>query len=208
MNPFRITLHRSTLILALILFSTNIYAQQDSIVEESLNVFEEFPNAKFKLDYYHTDGYSHSDRFWYELIIIDSLLILNFECPQNDDWEFVTYQKQHLLTQEELTQIKRFVAKSKLNQKIPGNPDPLGSGYGANRLIIESDELNIDGGNTYISIGNEQSVKEYNKRINAEKKESTTLSGDYEGLFTYLESLFQALPVLIESKQSTFYDSK
>lgn len=197
----------------LFLFAWQIYGQEDT-VELSFNsveidttekkVFEQAPNAKFKLDYYHTDGYSTYNRYWYEILIIDSLLILNFHSPANDDWNYIKYQKQVILEEDLITELHQSIVNLEIKQKKKGIPLPPGTGYGADRLYIESPEMNIAGGTVYITIGAETSVEQYNKRIALEKEISTTLGGDFQKLFNKLEELFTDLPMLMESKNREY----
>jgi hypothetical protein len=79
--------------------------------EQTPTVFEGYDYANFKLKYLVTEGYSLSDRYSYEIIIIDSLMILNFRCPKNDDWDFIQFQKQMILEDEQLERIKWVVKK-------------------------------------------------------------------------------------------------
>lgn len=167
----------------------------------TINVFEQAPNATFKLDYYHTDGYSNKDRYWYEIIIIDSLLILNFQCAENDDWDFINYQKQLVLDVFVLDSIKKGISDAEIRQKKTGIPRPPASGYGADRLYIESSDLNLAGGAVYLCIGDGE---DYEARIKKEKQLSTTISGDFEKVFKILESLFTDLPMLLESKNKLY----
>ncbi|WNM20093.1 hypothetical protein [Flavobacterium capsici] len=166
----------------------------------SINAFEGVKNAKFKLDYYHTDGYSTGNRYWYEVVIIDSLMILNFKSPDNDDWNYINYQKQVVLGDDALEAIKSKISETKLKQKTKGIPIPPGTGYGADRLYIEGDEIEIAGGTVYMCVGEEMPLENIDKRISLEKKLSSTISGDFQTFFNLLEKLFTDLPMLMKSK--------
>lgn len=81
-----------TIFLALLSFS--VFSKVDTVSKSfnsveidtsHIQVFDSTVKAKFKLNYYHTEGYSLKDRYSYEVIILDSLIILNFKCPKNDD---------------------------------------------------------------------------------------------------------------------------
>jgi hypothetical protein len=164
------------------------------------NVFEGFPDVKFKLDYYHTDGYSTGDRYWYEIIIADSLLIFNFKSPNNDDWNYISYQKQIIIDLDSLMNVINFINDAKISQKVKGMPIPVGSGYGGDRLYIEGNELNIAGGTVYMNVGLDMSEDLWKKKIKIEKETSSTINGDFQKVFNYLEKLFIDLPMLLESK--------
>lgn len=170
----------------------------------SYDVFEQAPNAKFKVDYYHTDGYSLSDRYWYEIIIIDSILILNFKSPMNDDWNYINYQKRLELDEEILQNVRKVIFDANLKQKRKGFPLPEGSGYGSEKIYIELDGLNLAGGNVYMCIGEESSIgdEEYEIRIEKEKQETSTISGDLRKVIRVLEELFTDLDYLLQSKDN------
>lgn len=204
---------KEILILLIAIIPCLAIAQTDSIelsfysVEidtATVNVFDQVPNAKFKLDFYHTDGYSTGNRYWYEIIIIDSLMILNFKSPDNDDWNYINYQKQVVLEEEVLAKIKLGISESKLNQIRKGIPKPPGTGYGADRLYVESDSLNLAGGTVYMCVGADMSDEDYQKRISKEKYISSTISGDYQAVFDMLEELFTDLPMLMKSKNKEY----
>lgn len=165
-----------------------------------VDVFGQLPAGKFKLDYYHTDGYSSGNRYWYEIIIVDTLLIFNFKSPSNDDWDYINYQKQSIIDSDSLKNILRKIQNSNIQQKVKGIPIPQGSGYGGDRLYIESAEVKLAGGTVYMNVGLDMPEELWQKKIQIEKETSSTISGDFQGLFNYLESLFVDLPILLNSK--------
>jgi len=181
------------------------YAREPVEIDTSeLKVFEQASDFQFKLDYYHTDGYSTGDRYWYEVIILDTLLILNFNSPDNDDWDYINYQKQVVIERDSLEKIIAFVSDSKINQKTKGMPIPPGSGYGADKLFIESDNLNIAGGTVYMNVGLDMPEEFWKKKITIEKETSSTISGDFQIVFDYLEKLFEDLTMLMDSKDKEY----
>lgn len=191
----------------LYLLGNSAYAQTESEVEYTydtakVNVFEGVEKASFKLDYYHSEGYSSGSRYWYDIIIVDSLMILNFKSPDIDDWNYVSYQKQVELSDSALSSIKSLVKSLKIGQKRKGIPRPLGSGYGSEILHIEWGELSISGGATYMCIGGDDGIEDYHSRIKEEKKQSSSISGDYETLFLQLTGLFDSLPFLLNDKDN------
>jgi len=198
---------------SIILINLDGYCQESNFEEEleyakepvaidttSHDVFKEFNDAKFKLAYYHTDGYSIGYRYWYEVIIVDSLIILNFQSPENDDWNYTNYQKQRIIGSDSLSSILKYIKDAKINQKVKGMPIPKGSGYGGDRIYIEGNEFNIAGGTVYMNVGNDLPDDLWAKKIKIEKETSSTVSGDFQKVFNYLEQLFIELPMLLESK--------
>lgn len=165
------------------------------------NVFDETDSVSFKLNYFHTEGYSSYDRYSYEVIILDTLLILNFNAPDNDDWNYVSYQKHVFLHDSTLNRIKTKIKTFKIGQKKKGIPIPQGSGYGADKLFIESKDVSVAGGVVYMNIGPDFSRKNFLKRVKKEKDYSSSISGDYEAFFHEIESLFIDLPLLMMSME-------
>ena len=166
-----------------------------------INVFKGAEKSKYKIDFYHSEGYSTHDRYSYEIIILDSLMILNFSSPGNDDWNYIKYQKQIVLDDSTLQTVKYVIQKSKVGQKRKGMPLPPASGYTADRLFIETKELNIAGGTVFIGISGDETKQQYNLRIQKEKDISSTLSGQYEMVFKKLRSLFKELPFLLRDME-------
>lgn len=174
---------------------------------QTKDVFEGFEYAKFKLDYYHNEGYSLGDRYWYEIIIIDSMLVLYFDCPLNDDWNYIHYHKSLILSDSQLESIKSKVYAAELFQKSEGFPhwsDWSGSGYGENRLHIDSENLNIAGGMIYNNIYfASQDIDYVEDEMVREMQESSTIGGDFILVFKELEKLFESLPFLLEDKKQS-----
>jgi hypothetical protein len=65
-------------------------------------------------------------------------------------------------------------------------------------LRIESENVNVAGGMIYNCMGlGEEDLEKMNKK---QRKESTTIVGNYEFLFTELNKLFESLPFLMKHK--------
>jgi len=164
----------------------------------AVDVFEGADDISFKLNYYHTEGISTGDRYWYEVIVLDSLVILNFKSPESDDRNFLSYQKRIIINDSALAAIKHNMKALGIKQKRRGIPEPLGSGYGADRLFVESKDVNIAVGTTFMCIANDANVAAYKSRVTGEKRESSSISGDYDKFFNYLERFFVLLPGLLK----------
>lgn len=169
----------------------------------TVDVFKDVATASFKLNYYHTEGYSSGNRYWYEVIVIDSMIMLNFKSPLNDDWDYVYYQKQLLISDSVLSNVKRLIKSLGITQKRKGVPLPQGTGYGANRLYIETADLQVAGGDVYIAIGgpDTQTQEQFLAGIDKERQQSTSIGGDYRRLFFELEQLFPMLPSLLKDME-------
>ncbi|MBI1184059.1 hypothetical protein GC194_07300 [bacterium] len=174
----------------------------DSVAYDTINrrVFKGLESASVKIDYYRTIGYSYGDRYWYEIIIIDSLMLLNFQSPDNVDWDYIKYQKQVVLEDSVVKRVLLALKKAQIAQKKPGIPLPPAAGYTGDRLYIESEQLNLAGGTVYINLNGEETDAEYLQRVKMEMALSSSISGNYIKVFNMLESLFADLPFLLESK--------
>ncbi|MGV6861528.1 MAG: hypothetical protein ACWA41_07135 [Putridiphycobacter sp.] len=166
-------------------------------------IFDGFEDANFKLDFFCSEGYSTIDRYSYEIIIADSLLITKFNCVLNDSWNGVYFEKDYILDDEELEKIKNKVYTFHLFQKNEGIPErrdyDIGTAYGTINLFIYSDSITIEGGTVYGWTGEDKIMKK-------ERKKSSSIGGDYEGLFIYLESLFPNLPILFKEAKIDSYE--
>ncbi|MBD81560.1 MAG: hypothetical protein CL840_21760 [Crocinitomicaceae bacterium] len=194
------------LLLPILLFGQNdsieLAFEKVEIDTTSVDPFKGSFEASFKLDYYNSTGYSFRDRYWYEVIILDSLVILNFKSPDNDDWDYVSYQKRFVLGPDEQKEIEDLVIECGIKQKIKGRPLPPASGYGAEKLFIETPELKVAGGLVYVAIGDGSEQDDI--RMQKERQLSSTIEGDYDRFFKALETLFKDLNYLIESKDKEF----
>lgn len=202
MRAFIIKLHifiLTMLCIGLPILAQETYWYQDSTIYDTVDydVFKNTDGISFKLNYYLTEGYSTGDRYNYEIIILDSFMILNFNSPDNDDWNYVSYQKQLYIDDSTLSTVKSKIKSLNIGQKKTGFPRPQGSGYGADKLFIESENISVAGGTAFMCVGGEMSDTEWEQQILKEKEASTSISGDYETFFTYLKSLFPMLPTLL-----------
>ena len=111
--------------------------------------FKGYKKAKLKLDYYFTDGSSTGNRYVYELVLVDSLLLLAFDSPQTDDYTYISYQKRLLLSSSQLTAIKAALANANLKQRVRGIPKPDGTAHTKEVLIIKYGRVAIAGGMAY-----------------------------------------------------------
>lgn len=163
----------------------------------TINVFKGAEKARVKIDYYHSSGYSHKDRYWYEVVIIDSLVILNFQSPNNDDWNYINYQKQVVVDEGTINKLLSTIKSAGIKQKKKGIPLPPASGYTADRLYIQTKDLQLAGGTVYIGIGSEDSDELFGKRIKLEQQLSSTIAGNFELVFTEILKLFPQLDFLL-----------
>jgi hypothetical protein len=193
------------LIILIMAIHKHCFAQEDGYKYDydtaRKNVFNGADNYSFKLDYYHTEGYSSRDRYWYEVMVLDSLVILNFQSPKNESWNYISYQKRMVISDSTLSAFKSSIKTFGIKQVKKGIPKPDGTGYGADNLFIESPDVHIAGGTVFMAIGNDTDGNAYKARIGKEKQQSSSIAGDYENFFRQLERIFMNLPILLKDSK-------
>ena len=152
-----------------------------------------FKNAKLKIDYFFTDGWSTGDRYSYEIIVIDSLIMIAFSSPESDSYKYVSYEKKFLLPASGINAIKLAVLNSKIKQKKNGIPRPDGSAHTKEVLIVKYKQIDIAGGMAYANIASfpdSEPLEKLNKEIAKDRRLSSSLGGNYDLLIKTLKSNF------------------
>ena len=162
---------------------------------EKLNVDlkKDYNNAEFILDYYFTDGISLGDRYFYEIIVTDSIMTLTFDSPDFGDYDYMKYVKRIHLEPEEVDTLKLVVKKAKLKQTHQGIAHWDGSMYTRELLIVKLDNIYIAGGQTYGPIGtyaDDEPDDKVKKEIEKDKRDSSSISGDYDSIVNLLKKYF------------------
>lgn len=139
-------------------------------------------DAKLIVDYYYSEGISTGNRFSYEIMVIDSLIIVDFSSPETDTYRLLRYRKEWLLTHEQQDAIKSVLAKAGLKQKIQGIPRPEGTAHVKQILIARSGKTNVKG------YAHEDDV-DWKIAQAQEVKESSSIGGDYLAVIDALRQL-------------------
>jgi hypothetical protein len=160
-----------------------------SYIETESGLFPGYENAGLIIDYFSTNGYSHGDRYKFEIIIIDSLLMVTFVAPGTDSFNEISYEKRTILSKKDVLNIQKRLEKAKLTLKWQGVPHPEFSCYGQEVILVRSKSLNLDGGAAWSSCGSEDEAAD---------EISTNLAGDYRSVFNYLETYFKDLKKLMK----------
>jgi hypothetical protein len=156
------------------------------------SLFPGYESASQIIDYYKTEGVSTEDRYRFEVIVIDSLVSLTFRSPESENFHYVDYQKERLLSNDERSQLGQALASAKLTQTKSGIPSAKFSGYGQEVLIIRSSAFNITGGVAWSAISDNADSTE------ADRNMTTSIGGNYDPFFSYLRShLFPDLNALM-----------
>jgi hypothetical protein len=189
------------------LFSILCHGQKkDTIAYEyqklDVDLKKDFNNANFILDYYFTDGSSLGDRYFYEIIVTDSIITLTFDSPDFGDYNLVKYVKQIHLQPEEVDTLKQVTLKAKLKQTHDGIAHWDGTMYTREVLIVKLDDMYIAGGQTYGSLGTyseEESDETIQHEIEKDKEDSSSIGGDYKSIIALLKTYFTNLEAIHKS---------
>jgi hypothetical protein len=166
------------------------------------NNYKDFPNAKLILDYYYTNGISYGDRFSYEIILIDSLLMFAFSSPETDSYRYISYEKKQLLAPEQVSKVKSIVGAAGLKQTKKGIPRPDASAHEKDVLIVKYKNINIAGGRfNHVIFPDTASDAQNNKEIASERKLTSSVGGNYELVVSTLKKYFVDLPKLLDQVQ-------
>lgn len=191
--------HKYFLFALLLLTFSKDYAQSENdtsnIVYEpiSKDIFKEYKNAKLVVDYFFTDGFSNQDRYSYEIIIMDSLLMINFSSPETDSYNYISYDKKSLLDDSKLDNIKQVIKSIQFKQIKNGIPRATFSAYTKEVLIVRYKNLSIAGGLVYANIASysdNEPANQVNKEIADDRKQSSSISGNYDLLISALKKYF------------------
>ena len=112
----------------------------DTVTEDHL---KDYKNAKMLVDYYFTDGISTSDRYSYEIMVADSLLMVAFHSPGTDSYKYVSYEKETLLTDTQANLLGIAITLAKLRQTKTGIPRTRYSAYTKEVLTVHYQNTHI-----------------------------------------------------------------
>ena len=195
---------------AVLLFTFFVdYAQSErdtgDIIYEPIpkDYLKEYKKASFIADYYFTDGWSRSDRYSYEIVITDSLLTLNFNSPKSDSYKHIVLNKKRILTKNELNNLKQTIKTAQLEQSKKVIPVAKFSAYTNEVLIVQYNDISIAGGLTYGNIASypdSESETQVTAEIADDRKQSSSISGNYDSVISALKTYFVDLDKL--KKQS------
>ena len=195
---------RKTITLILLFFSILVNSQNNETYvyeHEDINIDlkKDYNKAKFIVNYFFTDGISYGDRHSYEIIVTDSILTLNYKSPNFGSYNYVNYTKQIQLNEEEIDSIKSTIKKANLKQIRKGIAKNDGSMFTREILIINQENIQIIGGQTYGPIGSYRddiSDEIALKEIEKDRLNSSTIGGDYDSVINLLKSYFKNLETI------------
>lgn len=163
--------------------------------------FKGYEYATLKIDYYFTDGYSYGDRYWYEIIVVDSMLLLHFHSEGSDSYNKLFFEKKRIINKSQIELLKTLLVKSNLKQSKEGIPRARFSAYTQEVFIVNYKDIVVRGGMAYgnsASYPDNESYSQILKEIEKDRHSFSSISGDYDAVIDFLKSLFNELPKLFK----------
>jgi len=193
------------LIISMFLFSGCAFAQTDSIdikavTYEPVNqdYFADYGYAKLIVNYYCSDGWSVNNRYSFEVIVIDSMLMLGFDAPETESMRYISYQKKTILTEAEVDTLKNVIGRAGLTQVKLGIPHPTAAPNTKEVLIAKYAGINIAGGLFYYNtIKEDESQDKINAMKERQKQLTSSIGGDYTSIMLAMKNHFPDLSELL-----------
>ena len=144
-------------------------AQPDNGIEYELlteDPFAGYENAKLIIDYYVSDGWSNSDRYSYEIIVLDNQIMFGFGSPQSESLREVRYEKKATLSPTDVYEIASLLKSANIKQTRAGIPKPDASAHKKEVLLVREGSQSIAGGMfSYVVYEDGTSEEEINNQI-------------------------------------------
>ncbi|HXB11792.1 MAG TPA: hypothetical protein VNZ45_07395 [Bacteroidia bacterium] len=193
--------------LLLLVFFKPVFAQVDSADVNIKDIhyepitedyFADYKNAKLIVNYFCSDGISVTNRYSYEIVVIDSTLMMGFDSPETEALGYISYEKRQMLTHSQFQALKAILLNSDLTQKKIGIPRPDVSAHTKEVLIVRYGDINIAGGMFHYNMLQEDQPK---SRIEAnvarQRRLTSSIGGDYDAVIHALEGYFTDLTGLM-----------
>jgi len=150
--------------------------------------FPGYEKASFVVNWYHDEGISWGQRYHYEIIVIDTLLVTNFYSKGGGDetYHHVAYLRKRILESSELQHLKTKIKSARIKQHRIGIPRPTFSCSGFDVLILRMNSKQIAGGRIF-SECDEDTIPQY---------DAETLTGAFDTVTGALLSLFPMFDTL------------
>jgi len=160
--------------------------------------FKNVPEGRLILDYYCTSGFSSTNRYWYEIVVIGNKLTLSFHAFEAENFRKTDYLREYTLPGAIADQLTRVLKKAGLKQLVNGMPVPETAAATKEVLIARHKGIRIGGGRynrTTFPAGSRQA--DIDKIIAAEHAANSSIGGDFDGVVNAMKKQFTALDSLI-----------
>lgn len=160
--------------------------------------FKTVPEGKLILDYYCTSGFSSTNRYWYEIVVIGNKLTLSFHSFEAENFRKVDYLREYNLPDAVAGQLVKVLKKAGLKQLVNGLPVPESAAATKEVLIARHKGITIGGGRynrTTFPPGTTQAG--IDKIIAAEHATNSSIGGDFDGVVNAMKKQFPALDSLV-----------
>lgn len=181
-----------------------LFAQENADIGEvhydpvTQDYFADYPHAKLIVNYYCSDGWSATDRYDFEVVLIDSLLMLGFESPETESLRYISYQKKTIVPQAFEDTVKNLLGRAGLTQAKQGIPRPAKAANTKEVLIVKYATVQIAGGVFYYNMLQEDASQEkINEIVQRERKYTSSIGGDYDMVMKAMKSYFPELSNLM-----------
>ncbi len=156
--------------------------------------FADYPHAKLIVNYYCSDGWSANDRYDFEVVLIDSLLMLGFESPETESLRYISYQKKTIVSQAFEDTVKNILGRAGLTQVKQGIPRPAKAANTKEVLIVKYATVQIAGGVFYYNMLSEDASQEkINDMVQKERNYTSSIGGNYDAVMKAMKSYFPEL---------------
>lgn len=188
----------------ILMFTSYLHAQDTTDLKNvryeplTQDYFADYPHAKLIVNYYCSDGWSATNRYNYEVVLIDSLLMLGFESPETDEMRYISYQKKTVVPQAFVDSVKNLLGRAGLKQLKQGIPKPVMAANTKEVLIVKYSTVQIAGGVFYYNMLQQDMPQEkINAMVRRERQLTSSIGGDYDNVMLAMKSYFPELSNLM-----------
>jgi hypothetical protein len=160
--------------------------------------FSDYKNAKLIINYYCADGWSVTNRYSYEVVIIDSMLMLGFDSPETESMRYISYEKKMMLSGTQVRELEDMLDNANLTQEKTGIPRPDMAANTKEVLIVRYKNLNIAGGMFHYNVIQEdRMLASINAQVQHQRKITSSIGGNYDLVIQTAKSYFKDLNELL-----------
>ena len=154
-------------------------------------------NPTLVIDYAVSKGWSARDRHAYRIVVTGNRVSFSFHSQQSDSHRKVNYEEKATLSPAEVREINLLLGKADIRQKKEGIPIPDASAHKLEVLRLKYGSQELAGGMfSYVIYESGTAEEEISRRQAVTRKETATLSGNYDLLIENLEKRFTKLDSL------------